>query len=327
MNRHTTTGQWKLGLALASTTMVAWATLAPALKIALEVLDPMTQTWVRFLIAGVISAVFLLSHKKYRGELFKLNKSMWGLMLLASVMLIGNYVLYLMGLEKTTPANAQVIIQLAPALLALGGIMLFHEKYNRWQWLGFFTLLSGLLLFFKNQLAVMVDNISSYQTGILLILGASIVWAIYALAQKQLLRDISSVSAMTFMYIFATIVLLPASEPATLLELDSLHWWVVGFCAINTLIAYGAFAEAMDHWEASRVSAIVSLTPLGTILTAAIIHYYWPQLMAAEKIDLVGWIGTFMVICGSVLTAVAGDNQQKSAGFPANQTTGNTREH
>jgi len=317
MNRHTTTGHWKLGLALASTTMVAWATLAPALKIALEVLDPMTLTWVRFLIAGVVSAAFLLTRKKYRGEIFKLDKSMWGLMLLASVMLIGNYVLYLMGLEKTTPANAQVIIQLAPALLAMGGIMLFHEKYNRWQWLGFFTLLSGLLLFFKDQLAVMADNISSYQTGILLIVGASIVWAIYALAQKQLLRDISSVSAMTFMYIFATITLLPVSEPATLLELDSLHWWVVGFCAINTLIAYGAFAEAMDHWEASRVSAIVSLTPLGTILTAAVIHHYWPQLMGAEKIDLIGWLGTLMVIAGSVLTAIAGDNQQQAVNLPA----------
>ena len=310
MNRHTTSGNWKLGLILASTTMVSWATLAPALKIALEVVDPITLTWIRFLIAAVISLAFLLSRKNLRGEILKLSKPMWGLLFLAAVMLTGNYVFYLLGLEKTTPANAQVIIQLAPALLAMGGIVLFHEKYNRWQWLGFFSLITGLVLFFKDQLDLMVSNISSYQTGILLIVVASIVWAIYALAQKQLLRDISSLSAMTFMYVFASITLLPASAPATLLELDALHWWVVGFCAINTLVAYGAFAEAMDHWEASRVSAIVSLTPLGTIAAGAILHHYWPQLMGAEKIDLFGWIGTFMVIGGSILTAIAGDNQK-----------------
>jgi len=313
MSRHTTTGNWKLGLVLASTTTLAWSTLAPALKIALEVLDPITLTWVRFLIASLVSVLFLLSRKKYRSELFNLKKSSWGLLLLASIMLIGNYVLYLLGLEKTTPANAQVIIQLAPALLAMGGIMLFHEHYNRWQWLGFFSLLAGLLLFFSDQLKIMADNISTYQTGILLIVGAAIVWSVYALAQKQLLRDLSSVSAMTFMYIFATVVLLPVSAPATLLTLDSLHWWVVGFCAINTLVAYGAFAEAMNHWEASRVSAIVSLTPLGTILTAAIIHHYWPQLMGAEKIDFLGWMGTFMVISGSVLTALGGNRHRPAS--------------
>jgi len=250
-------------------------------------------------------------------ELLSLSVSMWGLLLLASVMLIGNYVLYLTGLARTSPANAQVLIQLAPALLAMGGIAIFHEKYNRWQWLGFFSLLAGLVMFFRDQLTVMADNIASYKLGIFLIVAASIVWAVYALAQKQLLRDISSLSTMTFMYVVASLALFPISHPSTLLTLDTFHWWVVAFCAVNTLVAYGAFAEAMNHWEASRVSAIVSLTPMGTILTVFVIHHYWPQIIATEHIDLFSWIGTGMVIFGSMLTAIAGDNQKPAISLPA----------
>ncbi len=306
MNLHTTSGNWKKGLLLASITMLAWATLAPGLKIALQTTDPWTLTWFRFLFAAVVSGLFLLSRKRRRGEIFKLNASMWGLLFLAGIMLVGNYIFYLLGLQKTTPANAQVIIQLAPALLAMGGIILFRERYNRWQWLGFLTLIFGLILFFKDQIKLMAENISTYQTGILLIIAAAIVWAVYALAQKQLLRDISALSVMTFIYVFATIVLFPTSNPESLLQLTSWQWWVVIFCSINTLVAYGAFAEAMDHWEASRVSAVLALTPLGTIATAAVIHNYWPQIMAAEKIDITGWIGTALVVCGSIVTAVSG---------------------
>ena len=38
------------------------------------------------------------------------------------------------------------------------------------------------------------------------------------------------------------------------------------FCSLNTVIAYGAFGEAMSHWDASRVSAVIALSPLLTLL-------------------------------------------------------------
>ena len=226
-------------------------------------------------------------------------------------MLVANYILYLLGLQKTTPANAQVIIQLAPALLAMGGIILFNERYNRRQWLGFLTLLIGLILFFNDQLAQIAANIDNYQAGILMIVASALVWAVYALTQKQLLNDISSLSVMTFIYIFASLILFPVSKPESLMLLTTWQWWVVIFCSVNTLVAYSAFAEALDHWEASRVSAVLALTPLGTIATAALLHHYWPNIIAAENIDITGWLGTALVICGSIVTAISGSNKPR----------------
>jgi len=49
------------------------------------------------------------------------------------------------------------------------------------------------------------------------------------------------------------------------LQLTQLQLWLLVFCCINTLIAYGCFAEAMNLWDASKVSATLALAPLFTI--------------------------------------------------------------
>ena len=38
------------------------------------------------------------------------------------------------------------------------------------------------------------------------------------------------------------------------------------FCGLNTLVGYGALAEAMARWQAAQVSALITLTPLFTLL-------------------------------------------------------------
>ena len=56
-------------------------------------------------------------------------------------------------------------------------------------------------------------------------------------------------------------------------QLSNLQWALLAFCGVNTLIAYGSFAEAMAHIEASKVSAILALTPLITVTTVHLIPH------------------------------------------------------
>src|SRR5690606_35061942 len=122
MALHTTSGRWRLGLALALLTAGLWATLPAALKIALGSLDAWTLTWVRFLFAFLVLGGWLGA----RGRLSSLRgprRRDWFLLLLAAFTLIGNYLLYLLGVQYTTPGNAQLLIQAAPLLMALGGIV------------------------------------------------------------------------------------------------------------------------------------------------------------------------------------------------------------
>ncbi|MEO8890153.1 MAG: EamA family transporter, partial [Coleofasciculaceae cyanobacterium] len=79
-----------------------------------------------------------------------------------------------------------------------------------------------------------------------------------------------------------------------------------------TLLAYGAFAEALDHWEASRVSAITALTPLVTLVTVWAVSLLTPTLIAPENLTLLGITGALLVVVGSVAVAV-GKNKSKLA--------------
>lgn len=307
--RHTVSGNWRLGLLLSIATVFFWSTLPVAMKIALMELDPYTLTWFRFVAAILITGVIIFSSGRIT-EFRKLSKKGWYLLLFAAITLTANYVLYLLGLNLTTPANAQVVIQLAPALMAIGGLVIFGERYTRLQWTGFFILVSGLGLFFRDQLITLLSQLDDYVLGVGFVVLAAVAWASYALAQKQLLKELRAQSVMLFIYIFAALILIPTTAPASLMTLSTAAWVAVIFCAINTLGAYGAFAEALNHWEASRVSAILALIPLGTMLSTWIATQLWPQWITQEQIGIMGWSGALMVVCGSIITSLAAIKKQ-----------------
>ncbi|MFD0739620.1 DMT family transporter [Lysobacter koreensis] len=304
---HRVSGHWRLGLALTLITAACWATLPIALKIVLDVLDPITLTWFRFLVAALVTAAWLGARGRLRGAGYgALGRRGWLMLALAALMLLGNYVFYLLGVQHTTPANAQLLIQLAPLLMALGGIWVFGERFRAAQWLGLGLLALGLALFFADQLAAAARAGPGYVFGSALVVIGAVVWAVYALLQKQLLVKLGSMQILLFIYAAASVLLLPFARPATLLQLDGLHWAMLGYCAFNTIGAYGAFAEALAHWEASRVSAILATTPLLCIAAVTAVHALWPQWLAAERISTLGWVGAGLAVAGSAAVSLLG---------------------
>jgi drug/metabolite transporter (DMT)-like permease len=305
MSLHRASGQWKLGLALALATAACWATLPIALKVSLEALDPVTLTWFRFLVAAGIMGAWLAARGRL-GAYRALGPRGWGLLALAAVMLVGNYVLYLLGVQLTTPGNAQVLIQLAPLLMALGGIVVFGERYAAAQWLGLAIILGGLVLFFHDQWRGGGEAPQGYVLGSALVVAGAVVWAVYALAQKQLLQSLDSSAVLWVIYVVATLCLWPFARPSALAGLDTTHALMLGYCALNTLVAYGAFAEALAHWEASRVSAVLATTPLLCLASVAVVHALWPAAVAPEAVGITGYVGAVAVVVGSAMSSLLG---------------------
>ncbi|KFN49526.1 DMT family transporter [Arenimonas composti] len=308
MSLHQASGRWRFGLLLALVTAACWATLPVALKITLQQVDAYTLTWFRFVFAAGIMLAWL-GARGGLGGFRDLARRQWWLLAIAAAGLIANYVLYLLGVQYTSPANAQLLIQLAPLLMALGGVVVFAEAFNRWQWTGLALIVGGLAMFFVEQLRLPGEAGGHYLLGSLLVIAAAIVWAVYALAQKQLLLRLSSPAILVAIYVVASIVLLPFAAPAALLRLDGLHWGLLLFCALNTLVAYGAFAEALAHWQASRVSAVLALTPLLCLGFAALVHALWPAAIAAERIGVIGLAGAGAVVLGSAATSLLGQKR------------------
>lgn len=303
---HQTTGNTVTGFLLALTTAVLWGILPVALKVLLDVLTANTITWVRFFAAAVIVGIWLaLAGKLPRLSLLK-RKSIILLMLISVMGLLSNYILYLAGLNYLTPETGQLVIQLAPFLMMIGGLLIFRERLLFWQKVGAVALLAGLLLFFNDKLYALLTQTSSESLGILLVIIAAFTWAAYALAQKQLLVHYRSEQIMFLLYSAGAVCFLPFTELSPLAtHFSMLHWGLLIFCCLNTVVAYGAFAEALQHWEASKVSAILAVTPLLTIVFTNIIAWKYPLFIQAQVLNIISLGGACLVVAGSAMTALA----------------------
>lgn len=300
---HQSSGRVGLGFSLALLTAVLWGLLPIALKWLLSSMSAATITWIRFMVAAVLVGVVLLVHRKIP-SLSALTKRKKLLILIAIAGLLLNYILYLNGLFLLSAETAQVVIQLAPFLMMLGAVYLFKERLLLWQKIGAWLLVFGLLLFFNDRLALLLTQFGSEGYGLLLVIAAAVAWACYALAQKQLLMSFNSQQIMWLIYMAGALCFLPAVELAPVLELSAWQWGIVVFCCLNTIVAYGAFAEALQHWQAANVSAVLAITPLLTIGFAQLLAYFYPQF-PSESLNAWAWVGALLVVVGSMLTALA----------------------
>jgi drug/metabolite transporter (DMT)-like permease len=300
---HVSSGRWLYGLSLALVTAVLWGILPVKLKQVLQVMDPVTVTWFRLLVSGSLLFIWLASVGRLPS--FKvLGSKGKGLVALAVCGLVGNYVLYLIGLKMLSPGTTQLVIQMGPVLLLISSIFLFKERFSLGQGIGLLILLIGFGLFFNQRLIELLTSLGDYTAGILTVLLASAVWAFYGLSQKQLLTVWNSLQVMMVIYLFCALLVTPWAHPMEALQLSPLQGWLLLACCLNTLVAYGAFAEALAHWEASRVSATLAITPLVTFASVATAAWLWPDYVQAEDINGLGYSGAVLVVLGSALTAL-----------------------
>ncbi len=323
---HQISGRWRLGLTLSLVTVFLWGILPIALSVALQKLDVYTITWFRFLIAFVLLTIYL-GIQGNLPTLTQVRSTSWKLLAIATIFLASNYILFLKGLVLTSPSNAQVLIQLAPFFMGLGGLVIFREQYTLAQWIAFGILSLGFILFFYEQFLqsliviyqypnssqvylefngyqIILYPYQKYLIGSSLIVLAAATWAVYALAQKQLLKSFSSAKIMLIIYGGCSLFFSLFAKPKTILLLNSFEFGILFFCALNTLIAYGAFSEALEHWEASRVSAVLACTPIVTLLSVEFVSVIAPDLIASEQLTLVGILGAVLVVTSSVAIAL-----------------------
>lgn len=292
---------WKIGLSLSLMVVFFWSTLPVALNISLDAIDAWTLTWLRFFIAAVLTTLFILFTGSWKGFL-KLSVTNWLWLLLAGIMLTGNYVLFILGLARTTPGNAQVLIQLAPLLMILGGIYFYKEKFHFKQKLGAVLLIAGLLLFFSEQLDLIIKP--EYKSGAIIMVFAAITWAIYALIQKKLHDALSSQAILAMIYILSSLALLPAITTSQLADLNQGQWIAVSYACLNTVGAYAAFSQALKFWAASRVGMVIAIIPVFTLLFINLMSNLFPELVQPEHIQAMGFLGVILIVSGSMIASI-----------------------
>ena len=207
-------------------------------------------------------------------------------------------------MKYLNPESTQVLLQVAPFLLMLGGIIFFQERFGTVEKIGALLLLSGLGLFFNDSLAALFTTIDKFTVGVMFVLFSAVAWAAYALMQKPLLKVVTAKQLTLMIYVIGIFVLLPFSHLGQINEMGALQLFALAFCCINTIVAYGAFTEALGVWQASKVSAVIALAPLFTLISMYIAVLLLPDHFVSSELDIYAYVGAGVVVLGSALTSL-----------------------
>lgn len=291
------------GALLAIVTTLLWGALPVAIKPLLEVLDPFTIVWLRFMVAAVAVWVWMAPQMHRPARLFFSWRYVL-LFVLATTGLAANFVIFNTSLQYLSAPASQVVGQAGPVLLIFGGVFILREPISTMQKIGFVVLAVGSLSFFNQHLGDFIRLEGNYIIGLGLGLTGAACWAGYALINKILLRELSPGEVMRVIYAGCAIVLFPLATPSLVWQLNGLQALCLLYCCTNTMLAYGAFTEAMARWEVTKVSAITTMTPLVALLVSEIAWWYAPAAFPTDKLNLLGIIGAFVTVSGALLIAL-----------------------
>jgi drug/metabolite transporter (DMT)-like permease len=301
---HSPEQKHAIGFLLSLTASALWGILPIALKELLAGMDATTVVWYRFLVAGLILGIWLgLSGKLPARE----NFSKTGLVFLftATLGLCGNYFFFAFSLYFVNGETSEVVIQLSTLFLILGGVIIYKESFVPIQRIGASLIVIGLLLFFNSRIREFANFDNRETIGVLVLIIAAITWTVYALLQKQLLVKFSSSQILLLIYLLSVFLLIPFVSPSILFQLTTFQLILLVFCCLNTFIAYGCFAEALNCWNASKVSAVLALAPLFTIATLKLLVFIYPGYEFTDHLNLLSTGGALLLVTGSILTALA----------------------
>lgn len=276
-------------------TTLLWSLLPILQKIALSKFSPGTIVWFRFVSAFVVLYPFLhLKGSKPFSIIWR--PPLLGLM--AGVALAVNYFGMVKGIELSNPANAAILIQIAPVLLVFAGVMVFNEKLNRLQVSGVVFAAIGFIIFYVDQKKHSLD-LSHFSSANIYILVAAIMWAIFMVCQKALKHEAQMLNLLVFGV--ASIGLIPWVNWTDFIGVNLGNWMLMLSLGFNTLVAYGTLGEAVKCIPLSHISVIVTLNPLITLVLMYILPMINPSWIEAEVLGSAGYVGALTAVIGVVV--------------------------
>ncbi|MBZ6077176.1 DMT family transporter [Microvirga puerhi] len=265
-------------------TILAWASAFPAIRAGLQAFGPVELGALRFAIAGLPAAIFLVVTRPAWPTLSDFLRLATG-----GVLFVGLYTALLNMGEMTVSAGAaSFIINVNPIITAGLAMMVLGERFGLRAWAG--TALSflgiGLIALGEGQ-GLRLD------TGALLILGAAFCTSISTVVQKPLFSRHRPLTVSAWNMVLGALVLAPWL-PQGVTEWSQASptgtFAVVYLGLVPSLIAYGTWAIALSRLPASRASNFMYCVPP----VATLLGFLW----LSEVPTALGAVGGAMALLG-----------------------------
>ncbi len=241
-------------------------------------------------VRGVVGALFLiivllLTNKRPSFEAIKRNLP---ILLLSGVAIGVNWILLFESYSYTTIATSTLCYYMAPVFVIVASPIVLKAKVPLKKWICVIVALVGMLF-----VSGVVDGGGinpDEATGILLALGAAVLYATVTLLNKKL-KDISSYDMTIVQLIVAGVSVFPYTllaennDPASFTWLPIIMLLVVG--VVHTGLAYTMFFSSIQELKTETVAIFSYLDPIVAVLLSLFIGETMTPLMAVGAVLII----------------------------------------
>jgi drug/metabolite transporter (DMT)-like permease len=268
-------------------TIIAWASAFPAIRAGLTAFGPAELGALRFAVAAVPAAIFLLVTRPRLPSWSEAWRIAFG-----GIVFVAFYTTLLNFGEVTVSAGAAAfIINVSPIMVALAATFTLGERFSKLAWLGTLVSFSGIGL-----IAVGEGEGIRIDAGALLILGAAVCTASAAIVQKPVFRSHKPLTVSAWNMVIGALALSPLL-PSALGQAGSASaeglGAVIYLGLIPSFVAYGSWAVALSRLPASRATNFLYCVPP----VATLMGYLW----LGEVPGVAGIVGGLMALSGVAL--------------------------
>lgn len=271
--------------------VLIWAINMVVTKYAASVIEPVSISFWRMLIALIVMLPFVYS-ALYRQRI-QIRDHVWQLAVLGSLAMLAYQCLSYWAGHSTTATNMSIINAFIPIFTILVSLLVLAEKPNRYAVIGSLISISGLFyLIGQGSLLTVLHGGFHFGDGLMII--AVIAYALYGVLLRYWKLPITLAASLFMQTLLALLMHIPLLMYFGLEILNGQNYQPVLYAALlPSIVAPFMWMKAMQTLGPNRSSIFTNLAP---VLTAIVAYFY-----LGEQWMPYHTIGTLMAISGVIL--------------------------
>lgn len=290
----------KVGIIAMLITALVWSVSFINIKVAVEVVPPMTLGLLRFIIASMILIVIVKSQKI---NLHIEKKDRLAVFLAGALGITLYFYFENNGIKYTSASASSLIIATIPVFGVIADALIYNIKLTRRVLLSILSSLVGVAMIVGFNIEELL--LSGYAKGYLMMFGAVAAWILYMIVTKPLFERYSQMKLLFYQAVIGTVCFIPFAlmegfDYGLLTPTIMIHISILGIFA--SVVGFYTYLIALDVLGMSVSSIFLNILPLLTVIFSM---FYLKETMTSLQ-----YIGGGLILLSVFLINGATDNPE-----------------